>query len=185
MNNKWAKYLFKYRGLIPVPFFFIIYFFSKPTKYSIIIGTLVLFLGEIIRIWAGGYIKKYRTLDVDAPELITYGPYGYVRNPLYIGNFFIGLGISVMSNTLFSYIIFFSIYFFGYSIIIPLEEKFLKEKWKNEYLKYANNVHRVFPRIKPYKVKKSFDFYAALRSEKSTFLVELFVLFLFILRLKI
>ncbi len=183
--NRIGDFIFKFRGLIPIPFFLIIYFFSHPTQSSIIFGALVLFLGEFIRFWAAGYIKKYRTLEVDSPELVTYGPYGYVRNPLYIGNFFIGLGISVMSNIFFGYLLFFVIYFFGYSIIIPLEEEFLRKKWKEEYIEYTSHVKRIVPTFRPYKRKKGFNPFVALKSEKSTFLTELIVVVLFLLKLSL
>ncbi len=182
--NKIRNTIFKFRGLIPIPFFLLIYFFSHPTRGSITLGVFILFFGELIRFWAAGYIKKYRTLEVDSPELVTYGPYGYVRNPLYIGNFFIGLGISVMANVFFGYLLFFLIYFFGYSIIIPLEEEFLKKKWEDDYVEYTKHVKRIIPIFKPYKQKKGFDFFVALKSEKSTFLIELAILVLFLLRLK-
>jgi len=182
--SDFGRLIFKYRGIIPVPFFLTIYFLSRPTFQSIIIGFGILLFGEVIRFWAAGYIKKYRTLNVDSPELITYGPYAYVRNPLYLGNFFIGLGISVMSNIMLGYILFFILYFFGYSIIIPLEEKFLKEKWKEEYAHYARYVGRIVPKLTPYKKKRGFNFYAALKSEKSTFLIEIVVIILFAFRVR-
>ncbi len=183
-KNKTGELIFKLRGIIPIPFFLLIYIFSKPTKNSVFLGVFVIFVGEVIRIWAAGYINRYRTSSVDAPELVTYGPYGYVRNPLYIGNFFIGLGISVMSNIFIGYILFFILYFFGYSIIIPLEESFLREKWKDEYVHYSNNVPRLIPKFRPYKRKRGFDFYAALKSEQSTFLVELIIIVMFLLRVR-
>ena len=147
-------------------------------------GIAVLFIGEIIRFWSAGYIKKYRTYQVDAPELITYGPYAYVRNPLYIGNFFIGLGVCVMSNLFLSYPIFFLLYFLGYSIIIPLEEDYLKEKWKEEYEKYMEKVNRIIPKFLSYKKSYKFDFYSAFSNERSTFLVELIIIILFALKIK-
>ena len=180
--SKLSNYIFNLRGIIPIPFFLVVYIFSSPTLHSLIIGSFILSVGELIRLWAAGYIKKYRTSSVDAPELITYGPYAYVRNPLYIGNFFIGLGISVISNVLWGYVLFFTLYFFGYSIIIPLEEKFLEKKWKDTYMHYKKHVRRIIPKIRPYKRIKEFDFYSAIKNEKSTFLVEMEIIILFALR---
>ena len=49
-------------------------------------GSVLLAVGELIRFWALGFVEK------KGQKLAMSGPYGFVRNPLYVGNFFLGLG---------------------------------------------------------------------------------------------
>ena len=79
---------FRLRSLTPIPFILILIFFSQPTPLPIVLGSLLIVLGEWLRIWAVGYAggsTRTRTLGA-ARDLVTTGPYAHVRNPLYLGN---------------------------------------------------------------------------------------------------
>ncbi len=62
-------------------------------------GGILIFLGETLRLtsirYAGG---TTRTRLVGAPSLCSDGPYSYVRNPLYIANIVIYIGIVIFSG---------------------------------------------------------------------------------------
>jgi hypothetical protein len=90
-------------------------------------------------------IPKYRTLILDAPTLVTWGPYALVRNPLYVGNALLGCGWAVMVG--WSWVgAFAAVYYAMYSlVIIPDEECFLTEKFKDEYLNYKIVTHALIP----------------------------------------
>ena len=79
-------------------------------------GVPLVILGELIRILASGYLEKKGT------KLATAGPFAYVRNPLYVGNFFLGLGFVVMSHNLINVAIFLSGFFLLYRGTIRNEE---------------------------------------------------------------
>lgn len=132
-------------------------------------------IGELIRLWgvlyAGG---ATRTRRVGAPQLVTNGPYAYVRNPLYIGNMMLYSGAGIISNFWLPWLLVFIWIFFGiqYHLIVKLEEEKLQELFGTPYLEYQKKVSRFFPRLIPAESEAPIkpDFKGALRSEKSTFI---------------
>tara|TARA_B100001996_G_C18659181_1_gene592401 strand:+ start:875 stop:1459 length:585 start_codon:yes stop_codon:yes gene_type:complete len=146
---------FKNRSYTPIPLSLIIIFFSAPIYPLYLIGLGCIILGESIRInavrFAGGIT---RTLKVGAPKLCTSGPYSKTRNPLYLGNIIIYLGVVLLAGGKYFVPLFFiTLIFFTlqYAMIISLEEKKLMELFGNEYQEYINNVPRLFPRISKWK----------------------------------
>ncbi len=129
--------------------------FAKPTDLTIILGAVCALLGEAIRFWGVAYAGSLTrvTGSVGAPEVIVAGPFAYVRNPLYVGNILLYIGIGVMSNALFPWLLVVaSVYFvFQYSLIVSLEEEFLEEEFGAAYLEFKKQVPRFLPRLVPYR----------------------------------
>ena len=78
--------------LLIIPFLW----FARPTPVSLLLGSGLSVLGLFIRAWAAGFIRKDQ-------QLATSGPYGYTRNPLYLGSFLLGgayLSVSIMTSSL-------------------------------------------------------------------------------------
>jgi protein-S-isoprenylcysteine O-methyltransferase Ste14 len=141
--------IFKYRGLLWGIFVLAVFIF--PVSYSaarMFVSAPLLAAGQLLRFWAAGVIPKYRTLALDAPKLVTHGPYAWVRNPLYAGNALIGCGWAVMAGWWWLPA-FAAVYFVIYSLtIIPYEERFLIEMFKEEYLVYRNTTPSMIPSVK-------------------------------------
>ncbi|MGE5575826.1 MAG: methyltransferase family protein [Syntrophothermus sp.] len=183
MNSSTRDLIFRLRGIIPLPVLFVMILWSHPTRLSLLAGTFTVLAGELIRLWGAGYIKKYRVSSVQADRLVTAGPYAHVRNPLYWGNFFIGLGFSIMSNWFLSYVLFLAMYLYFYGIIIPLEEEFLERTFGTEFEKYKKAVPRVIPSFKRYvHAQGDFDWRVALAGEVNTILPLLVIGLLFVLK---
>jgi protein-S-isoprenylcysteine O-methyltransferase Ste14 len=101
--------------------------------------------GQLLRFWAAGVIPKYRTLEVGALRLVTWGPYALIRNPLYAGNAIMGSGWSLMAGWWWV-AAFAAVFFFLYSlVIIPYEETFLMGKFRDEYIAYRNTTPALIP----------------------------------------
>ena len=100
--------------------------FMKPTLSSIVAGFLIALTGELIRIWSVSFAgsETRTTSGVGGTYLVTQGPYSVVRNPLYIGNILLYVGIGIMSMSLFPYLQLFALCFFifQYYCIILAEE---------------------------------------------------------------
>jgi protein-S-isoprenylcysteine O-methyltransferase Ste14 len=147
--------------------------FANPNWKLFISGILIIVLGEIMRIWGVGYAgSATRTRTVGADVLVTNGPFAYLRNPLYFGNILIYVGFTVLSGLWFPYMTFVVLLFFliQYTLIVNLEEEFLKEKFGEVYIDYSKNVPRFIPRPVPYQKRSNFDFNlkSALQSERRT-----------------
>jgi len=184
-------FVFKNRGNLLLPSAFAILILGKPSIYSFIIGTVVLLIGEAIRIWGVGYAGVTTRSDkVEAPLLVTAGPYSYIRNPLYAGNFLIGLGFCIMACgavnvylKVFMTIFFLFSYIFVYGTIIPLEENFLKEKFGEVYIKYLASVPRIIPFKKAYEYKEgTFSWEPVKKGEIHTFIYLGIAFIIFALR---
>lgn len=139
--------VFKYRGLLWGIFAAAVLIF--PVSFDAVrtaIGVPLLVVGQALRFWAAGLIPKYRTLTLDAPELITVGPYSMTRNPLYLGNGLMGCGWAVLAG--WAWLPAFAAAFFAiYSlVIIPYEEGFLLERFGEQYARYRASVPQLVPR---------------------------------------
>ena len=118
---------------------------SNMTDQSFRWGILLLVIGEAIRFWALGFMER------KGKKLATNGPYAFVRNPLYVGNFFLGLGVAVIVWNWVIGVIFLAGFLGIYAGTIRGEEKHLREMFGAAYEDYCKSVPRFFPRLTPYK----------------------------------
>jgi len=186
-----GKFLYRYRSLSPLPLVIFLLIFAVPSVMTILLGIIVSIIGEFIRFISVSYTgSTTRSKNIQCNSLVTNGPYGYLRNPIYFGNFFLSLGIVISANTFFPWFVFLFIVLFSvqYFFIIRFEEEFLRERFGKSYERYVNNVPSFFPRFSPYlegnnskpALKKTF------RSEKTTFTIVtlLYIIIVFIYFLK-
>ena len=101
-------------------------------------GAAVAAVGELIRIWASGHVKKNK-------ELATDGPYAYVRHPLYVGNILILVGYSVASNMWWSYVLMAFLLWFYYPPAISYEDSKLKKIFGEQWIEWSRNIHALIP----------------------------------------
>jgi len=170
--SKIGNLFFKIRSFTPIPFILALLYFAEPTLHTIVVGTLFIAVGELLRIWAVGYAgasTRARTLGA-ARDLVTTGPYRYVRNPLYLGNFLLSLGVCLVANVYWLVAVLIVGYFFQYLPIIALEEAYLLESCGHVYRAYQKRVPRLLPRFHPYPEPSTHDFSwtRAIKSEKRT-----------------
>ncbi|UCC12491.1 MAG: hypothetical protein JSW02_02855 [candidate division WOR-3 bacterium] len=93
---KLGRMLFRYRAVIAVPFFVALVILSRPTTKPLA-GCILLLAGLGIRLWAAGYIgTRGRTHVFRTEYRIINGPYQMLRHPLYIGNFLLVLGVTLL-----------------------------------------------------------------------------------------
>jgi protein-S-isoprenylcysteine O-methyltransferase Ste14 len=166
--------LFRYRSYTPIPFLLVMVVVGTPTPFSIAGGLLVVLIGEGIRLWgvaiAGSETRT--TGPVGGSFLITKGPFGYVRNPLYLGNILMYFGAGVMANTPVLAAVAFGYFLLQYSLIVSLEEEYLRKTFANEFADYCRAVPRFFPTVKRYAggahVQPDVDWHRGVVSERRT-----------------
>lgn len=175
-----SKLGFRYRALFPIPLAILTIIFANPTINSLIYGSFLVLLGSIIRVICLGYLGvKSRDEIPNIANLITAGPYKYSRNPVYIANTIIATGFvitafggyGIILNTIVSLItviIYVSFYNF---FVIPSEEKFLEEKFGQEYLEYKQSVPRWLINLKSIEEKGRFRFLPVFRTEYWTWMI--------------
>jgi protein-S-isoprenylcysteine O-methyltransferase Ste14 len=104
-----------------------------------------------LRAWAGINAGLHtRSSTIEAPRLITSGPYGYVRNPIYLGTIVLGLGMVGLLRDPRLFAVAIGIFAFLYFAIIPAEEQFLQMAFDGEYDTFRTNVPRLLPRLRPW-----------------------------------
>ena len=169
-----ANAVFKYRSYSPIPFLIVMLVFQQATLPSILIGFAVSLTGEIFRLWGVSYAgsETRTTGGVGGTYLVISGAFSYVRNPLYLGNILLYLGIGIMSMALFPWlqIVAFGFFYFQYRVIISQEEAYLEKTFGPDFEDYKKNVPRFIPRLTAYKNEKvqqpSYNLKAGLRSER-------------------
>lgn len=117
-------------------------------------GLFILCFGLFILLWCvrDFYVAGKGTLAPwDPPKkLVTIGLYRHVRNPMYIGVFFILLGWIVTTSSL--YILGFTLLLFtGFFVRVKTHEEPWAEKlFGAEWLSYKDNVPAWIPQLKAY-----------------------------------
>ena len=170
--SRLGNFFFKIRSFTPIPFIIALLYFAKPAWYTVVIGVPFIVVGELLRVWAVGYAgasTRARTLGA-ARDLVTTGPYSYVRNPLYLGNFLLSLGVCLLANVYWLVAVLVIGYFCQYLPIIAVEEAYLLESCGSVYQTYQEQVPRFIPQFRSYPDPSphDFSFARAIKSEKRT-----------------
>ncbi len=113
-------------------------------------GLFVTILGQAVRgatiglayIVRGGKDKK-----VYADDLVTTGIFSHCRNPLYVGNILMLLGVGLLANSLYYVGIVMPLFLFIYQAIVLAEENFLRSKFGKAFDTYCGTVNRWIPNI--------------------------------------
>lgn len=156
-----GNFFFRYRNFLFIVLYLLL-FIPSPPLFSrenfgpdyylipIILGLLITISGQLIRgmtiglayIVRGGKDKK-----VYAEGLVTEGIFRHVRNPLYVGNILMLLGVGILTNSMLYTFIIMPFFMFIYQCIVLAEENFLKGKFGTQFEQYAKRVNRWIPRI--------------------------------------
>jgi len=119
------------------------------TLVTKIIADIVTLAGLLVMLWARKTLDSNWSANIvlkEKHELITSGPYAYVRHPIYTGLSLMVLGVVLYVNTL-AFTIFFVLFFFGAYYKAKKEEKLLISHFSNKYIEYKKKIKALIPYI--------------------------------------
>lgn len=151
-----GNFFFKYRNVLFI-FLYLALFIPSPRIFTqeilgrdyyiwpIVLGLIVTVSGQLIRgltiglayIVRGGQNKK-----VYAEKLVTEGIFRHCRNPLYVGNILMLLGVGILANSAYFLFILMPLFLFIYQAIVLAEENFLRNKFGRDFDQYCSHVDR-------------------------------------------
>jgi len=131
---------------------------------------LISLFGLIVRVMTIGYAATHtsgrNTSRQVAHDLNTTGMYSVVRNPLYLGNFLMVLGVMLFLRVWWIPIIYALLFALYYERIIFAEEMFLRDKFGARYLDWASKTPAFVPRFSAWRgAQLSFNWRKVLRHE--------------------
>lgn len=149
-----GNFFFHYRnGLFPLAYLLLFVpgkSIFRDYQIAIFLGTLIAVIGQFIRAATIGLdyiIRGGRNRRVYAETLVQGGIFAHCRNPLYVGNYLILLGVGVASNSLLFLVAAMPFFTFAYWSIIAAEESYLRNKFGPEFAVYCSRVNRLLPNL--------------------------------------
>jgi len=115
---------------------------ARPTPLSMALGGTLAIVGEALRLWAAGHIRKTQ-------DLATGGPYAHTRNPLYLGSCLMAVGLAVAAAS--PWVAGVAVLYFAalYPPVIREESAFLAERFGDTWSRWAREVPAFLPRLTP------------------------------------
>jgi len=145
-------WLFRHRTSIPLPIALALLVIPASSPSPVLstslfgLGVLTVAAGEGIRLWAVHHIGVIsRTRSDRLGPLVDSGPFGLVRNPLYLGNILLWLGFALSARLLWLAPIIVALLVFEYHAIVRWEESLLSERLGESYRRYMDRVPRWVP----------------------------------------
>lgn len=113
--------------------------------FLIALGVLSIALGVVLWVWAVlfGKILRY----AEEGKLVTTGVYAAVRHPVYSAFFLLFTGILLTRANVTLLVVPIVLWIFLTVLMKHTEEKWLLERFGEEYARYAARTNRVFPRF--------------------------------------
>jgi len=115
------------------------------------IGLLVSLTGQALRVLVIGLVYITRggqNRQVWANSLVDGGMFAHSRNPLYVGNLLIILGLAIVHNGWAMYLVAMPVFLFFYAAIVFAEEEYLHARFGEAYTEYCRRVPRWLPSLR-------------------------------------
>jgi protein-S-isoprenylcysteine O-methyltransferase Ste14 len=109
-------------------------------------GLFLFAVGLLFAIWARLHLGRNWGTPMtrkDDPELVTSGPYGLVRHPIYSGILAAGVGTAIGLSWWWLAVVGLAAIYFVYSATV--EERFLAEQFPDEYPAYKRSTKMLVP----------------------------------------
>ena len=137
-------------------------------------GIVIAMAGEAVRLITIGYEyieRGGKEGKVYASRLVRGGIYALTRNPMYLGNSLIAVGVAMLVGSPLVYLLVLPFFLFIYQALVAAEEAFLRKQFSAEYDRYCEQVPRWWPRLDqagPALTGRRYNWRPATRQELST-----------------
>ena len=114
------------------------------------VGFAVSATGQALRVLVVGLVYITRGGQNRQPwanSLVEGGIFGHSRNPLYVANMLILLGLVIVHNGWVMYLVVLPLFAFTYVAIVRAEERYLSSRFGGAYDAYCDRVPRWMPRL--------------------------------------
>lgn len=138
-RTQWQRIAKRIR--VPLGFVFagVFLWLARPTWVTMLLSLLLVVPGVWLRAYASGYVRKNT-------ELTRTGPYGYTRNPLYLGSMMIAFGFAGAAGSWVILAVLAALFAAIYWPTIQGEEAYLRANFAG-FEEYARTVPRLLPRL--------------------------------------
>ena len=149
-----GNFFFRYRnGLFPLAY--LLLFCPGPHlledyRIAAVLGVVIAVAGQLLRAVTIGLayiVRGGKNRQVYAKSLVCEGMFAHCRNPLYLGNFLILVGLGFIANSVVFIIAGIPFFVLAYLAIIAAEENYLRQKFGAEFDAYCAAVPRLLPRL--------------------------------------
>ncbi len=116
-----------------------------------VVGLGVALVGQGLRgaVIGLAYIRRGgKAKRIHADSLVQDGLFAHSRNPLYLGNMLVFLGLFIVLNSTVGYLVGVPFFFLAYLSITLAEEEFLRKQFGAVYVDYCRRVNRYVPSLR-------------------------------------
>jgi protein-S-isoprenylcysteine O-methyltransferase Ste14 len=119
-------------------------------RLTFAVGGLLLGVTAFLRTWGTSYLQAevMRDSRVHTEKIVADGPYRYVRNPLYLGNIFMAIGIGLMASRVGFVILALGMTIFVLRLLLREEAELMRDQGES-YRRYCQSVPRLVPSLTP------------------------------------
>lgn len=126
------------------------YFIEEKSDFTwvTLLGIVMMIGGMLFRAWAVRTLGSYFTPTVQIKkdhELVTAGPYSFVRHPSYTGAFLSIIGSAVVLGSWIGFLVAVTSMTIAYYFRISIEEKKLSAHFGTTYQQYQHTTKRIIP----------------------------------------
>jgi protein-S-isoprenylcysteine O-methyltransferase Ste14 len=143
-------WLFRHRTALPLPIAAAILTLrlgqAPPSTLLSLVGIALTLAGEALRLWGVRHIGVIsRTRSERLGPLVDTGPFGLIRNPLYVGNVLLWVGFAITARLLWLAPVVVALLGLEYHAIVRWEEQLLEARVGDAYRAYVARVPRWLP----------------------------------------
>lgn len=124
---------------------------TEPAVHAVFgLAAFLIGIAALVRTWAAAYLQSERVHDANlrTEGVVADGPYRHLRNPLYLGNLLLAVGMGLAASRLGFFILAIGHLIFLYRLIGREESELLATQGER-YRAYFDAVPRLWPSLRP------------------------------------